>query len=46
MDISDPANPDLLGTYDSPGNAEGVTYTSGYVYLADGKRWFAGGQCA
>jgi hypothetical protein len=35
IDISDPTNPTLLGTYDTPGNAMGVMVSGDYAFVAD-----------
>jgi hypothetical protein len=35
VDISDPTQPSLVGSYASPGNALGVARSGGYSYLAD-----------
>ncbi len=36
VDISDPANPAVVGSYDTPGYAESVTVAGKYAYVADG----------
>jgi hypothetical protein len=38
VDVSDPSNMQLLEKYDTPGMAEGVSVSNGYVYVAD---WFS-----
>ena len=35
-DVSDPANPALVGACDTPGNAQSVKVQDGYAYVADG----------
>jgi len=37
VDVSDPANPSILGTYNSPGAATGVAVSGPIAYLADGE---------
>ncbi len=36
IDISDPANPTLVGTYDTPGYARGVAVSGDHAFVADG----------
>ncbi|MBK8129623.1 MAG: hypothetical protein IPK53_12235 [bacterium] len=36
VDISDPANPQEVGFYDTPGEARGVAVSGSYAYVADG----------
>ena len=36
MDVSDPTNPRLVGSYDTPGRASGVVVSGDYAYVADG----------
>lgn len=36
VDLSDPTNPSVIGTWDSPGSAESVTVDGTIAYLADG----------
>jgi len=38
FDISDPAGPRLVGTYDTPGQAWGVAVAYPHVYVADGDK--------
>ena len=38
IDIIDPANPILIGTCDTPGNARAVYTEGNYAYVADGYR--------
>lgn len=35
LDVSEPTNPSLVCRYDTPGEAFDVTYSNGYVYVAD-----------
>jgi len=35
IDISDPANPVIFGSVDTPGNAYGVAVAGNYAYVAD-----------
>jgi len=35
IDVATPANPTLLGTYDSPGEARGVVAVGDFAYIAD-----------
>jgi len=35
FDISNPSSPTLIGSYDTPGAAYGVTVSGNYLYLAD-----------
>jgi hypothetical protein len=35
VDVSDPAHPAEIGSYDAPGLAEGVAVSSSYAYVAD-----------
>ncbi|MFH1958338.1 MAG: lamin tail domain-containing protein [bacterium] len=36
VDISDPANPEQVSYYDTPGSAYGVSVSGNYAYVADG----------
>jgi hypothetical protein len=36
IDVSNPANPQRVGGYDTSGSAYGVTVSGNYVYVADG----------
>jgi hypothetical protein len=40
IDVSDPANPQRVGGYDTSGEAQGVAVSGHYAYVADG---YAGG---
>ncbi|RTL24765.1 MAG: hypothetical protein EKK49_21050, partial [Rhodocyclaceae bacterium] len=35
FDVSDPAHPSLLTSYDTDGGARSATFSGGYVYVAD-----------
>jgi hypothetical protein len=37
IDISNPANPQRVGGYDTSGNAQGVAVSGNYAYIADGE---------
>jgi hypothetical protein len=36
IDVSTPTNPNEVGYYDTPGDAEGVFCSGGYIFVADG----------
>ncbi|MBV9786874.1 MAG: hypothetical protein JOZ51_01780, partial [Chloroflexi bacterium] len=36
LDVSDPDQPQLIDTYDSPGHATELQFQAGYAYIADG----------
>lgn len=36
IDISDPANPEVVGSFDTPGNSSGVAVNGDFAYVADG----------
>lgn len=36
IDVTDPANPTVVGSVDTPGSARGVTISGTYAYVADG----------
>jgi hypothetical protein len=38
VDVSDPAHPSEVGSYDTPGYASGVAVSGSYAYVADGMR--------
>jgi hypothetical protein len=42
IDVSDPANPQRVGGYDTSGSARGVAVSGNYAYVADGESRFAG----
>jgi len=37
IDVSDPANPQRVGSYDTSGSAYGVAVSGNYAYVADGE---------
>ena len=41
IDVSNPANPQRVGGYDTSGSAQGVAVSGNYAYVADGC-WLAG----